>query len=331
MNHIRHDFERAMINHSERLNEASEREYMILAQSTQQADKDKLFNLINQDLFGGKTPFKRMTLNKFDLGSMAKVEKELNKNANAANALVLLGGDTTGIGRGEIMLAYIVENLCIGGGSEDIDLSLFNKTGKIMDQAELKEVSKSNDGFLKDWRTGAKHRPYVEQAKADLRTLYDGLKDVIPELNINTASGKDIASKVARDEGALFLNFARDIDPVEIMTPLQFEIEEIPTGELIIKKIGGGPLGALEDKKTIDTIRGILKGQNMINLKSYKNIEAELAKGFGSIKEKFVFIHTIGTKKKFGGIYFKNNLSGSPADTKIDAWTGGTVKVKVKA
>lgn len=331
MNHIRHNFERAMMNHSERLNEASDREYMILAQSTQKADKDKLYDLINEDLFGGKTPFKRMTLKKFNMGSMANVEKELKKNAAAANAIVQLGGDTTGIGRGEIMLAYIVENLCIGGGSEDIDLSLFNQTGKIMDQAELKECSKTNDGFLKGWRTGAKHRPYVEQAKSDLKTLYDGLKDIIPELNINTASGKEIASKVARDEGALFLNFVRDIDPVEVMTPLQFEIEEVPTGELIIKKIGGGPLGALEDKKTIDTIRGILKGQNMVTLKSYKNIEAELAKGFGSVKEKFVFIHTIGDNKKFGGIYFKDNLSSSPADTKLDAWTGGTVKVKVKA
>ena len=331
MNHIRHDFERAMMNHAERLNEASDREYMILAQSTQKADKDKLYDLINQDKFGGKAPFKRMTLDKFNVGSMAKVEKELKSNAAAADVIVQLGGDTTGIGRGEIMLAYIVENLCIGGGSEDIDLSLFNKTGKIIDQAELKECSKTNDGFLKGWRTGAKHRPYVEQAKADLKTLYDGLKDVIPELNINTASGKEIASKVARDEGALFLNFVRDIDPVEVMTPLKFEIEEVPTGELIIKKIGGGPLGALEDKKTIDTIRGILKGQNMITLKSYKNIEAELAKGFGSVKEKFVFIHTIGKKKKFGGIYFKDNLSSSPSDTKLDAWTGGTVKVKVKA
>ena len=223
MNHIRHDFERAMMNHTERLNEASDREYMILAQSTQKADKDKLYDLINQDLFGGKAPFKRMTLKKFNMGSMAKVEKELKNNAGAATALAQLGGDTTGIGRGEIMLAYIVENLCIGGGSEDIDLSLFNQTGKVMDQAELKECSKTNDGFLKGWRTGAKHRPYVEQAKSDLKTLYDGLKDVIPELNINTASGKEIASKVARDEGALFLNFVRDIDPVEVMTPLKFQ------------------------------------------------------------------------------------------------------------
>lgn len=331
MNHIRHNFERAMNNHSSKLNEASERDYMVLAQSNKKEEKDQLFNLINQDLFGGQAPFERITLKDFNLGSMAKVEKILKKNPKAATVLTNLGGDVTGIGRGEIMLAYIVENLGIGGGAIDIDLTLYNDKGGILDQAELKEVKMSRDGFLYGWRTGARHRSIIDTAKNDLEALYQGLKDVLPELDVKTKGGAQIQSLVARGEGAAFIKLVKDMDPVVVQAPLSFEIAESPSGELVISKNGGDTIGDLKDAKTLDLIKGILAGQNVQTLKSYKNIEAELVAGFGNIKEKFVFVHTIGNNKKFGGIYYKDQISGKTADTKLDAWSGGTIKVRVKA
>jgi hypothetical protein len=313
------------------LNEASESDYLSIAQSSSNEDRKRLYDLINQDYFGGKEPFERIKLDSFSSSNMAKVDKILSRNAGAATTLANIGGNVTGIGRGEIMFAYIIENCGVGGGAVDIDLSLYNDKGGIMDQAECKEVSMSKDGYLYGWRTGAKHRSVIEQAKADLKALYMGLKDVIPELNTNTAEGKDIQNKVARDEGAKFINIVKDLDPVIVTTPLTFSMSVSPEGQVVVSKTGGEPIGNISDKKTIDSIKSLLSGQNQTSLKSYKQIEEELVAGFGAIKEKFVFLHTIGTKKKYGGIYFKDNISGTVGDTVLSAWTGGSIQVRVKA
>ena len=331
MNHLRLDFERAMQKYSQ-VNEGSQREYMGLAQSSKKEDKDKLYNMINIDFFDGEAPYKeRLNIKSFNDSDLASVEKLLKTNSKAANILVDLGGDVTGIGRGEIMMAYIVENCGIGGGSQDIDLTLYNDKGGVLDQAELKEVKLSKDGFLYGWRTGAKHRGVITNTITDLKNLYLGLKDVLPELNTKTSQGSLIQNNVAKGEGAKFINLIKDLDPVIVKSPLTFDVQESPEGNLIISKVGGDAIGDLNSKSTLDSLKTMLSSQNKIELKSFSTIESELAAGFGSVKEKFVFIHTIGNKKKFGWIYYKSNISSSVKDTKFDAWSGGTVKVRVKA
>ena len=312
------------------IKEGSERDYMYLAQSNKKVDKDTLYDVINDDLFNGKPPYKnRLKFKKFSKGDMNKVMKHLKSNQSAANTLASLGADVTGIGRGEIMLAYIIENCGIGGGSQDIDLTLYNDKGGVLDQAELKEVQMSKDGWLYGWRTGAKHRPIIQQTLADLKSLYLGLKDVIPELDVSTKQGSEIAALVGRQEYAKFVKLVRDIDPVKVQTPLTFEIEEAPTSELVISKIGGETLGDLTDTKTLNKIKNLLSAQNTQELKSFEQIEIELAAGFGKVNEKFVFVIT-NSKKQFIGINYKDTLSGNTSQTQFSAASGGTVKVKVK-
>lgn len=329
MNNLRVDFERAMQKYSQ-VNEGNQREYMGLAQSSRKEDKDTLYNMINADLFKNKAPFERIKLDSFSAANMAKVDSILSKDKTAATLLTNLGADVTGIGRGEILMAYVIENCGIGGGSQDIDLTLYNDKGGILDQAECKEVKISKDGYLYGWRTGAKHRSVIELAKADLKNLYMGLKDVLPELSTNTPEGKDIQNKVARDEGAKFINIVKDLDPVVVTTPLTFSISMSPEGDLVVSKTGGKPIGNISDAKTLSTIKSILSEQNQTQLKSYTQIEQELVAGFGAIKEKFVFVQT-NSSKKYGGISFKDNISGNVGETLLYAWTGGSIQVKVKA
>ena len=89
------------------------------------------------------------------------------------------------------------------------------------------------------------------------------------ELSTNTPEGKDIQNKVARDEGAKFINIVKDLDPVVVTTPLTFSISMSPEGDLVVSKTGGKPIGNISDAKTLSTIKSILSEQNQTQLKSY--------------------------------------------------------------
>jgi len=303
--------------------------YLSLAQSTNIEDKDELFNTINNDLFGGKAPFgDRLEMKSFSKSSMSKVAKTLSKDKNSAE--ILFNTKVDGIGRGEIMLAYIVKNLCIGGGSASIDLTIFNKRGGTIDQAELKEVKIDGSGWMHNWRTGANHRQYINQAIEDLRNLYNGLQGHMIELDPSTPAGKEIKRKVGSGEMTGFLSIIRDIDPAEIIAPLSFDIQISPTEDLTIAT-NGKLIGDLSKKETLDKIRAMLSAQNIIVLKSFNTIETELAAGFGSVKEKFVFIEGIGKgQKSMGRIIYMDNLPGTTDELIIGEVTQGIIKVKVK-
>lgn len=327
---IRTRFQIAMDRDNVQLNESIERNLLSIANSPDNNEREKLYNIINENYFDGKAPFERINLNSFSSSNMTKVDKILSKNKSAANILVNIGAEITGVGRGEIMFAYIIENCSVGGGSADIDLSLHDNKNRIIDQVECKEVNKTTDNYLNDWRTAARHRPIIKQAILDLKNLYNNLKDVLPELSTETVEGRDIQSKVARDEGSKFINIVKNIDPVIVTNPLAFSIKLSPEDELLIQHQSGENIGNITDTKTIDKLKSLLSKENKVQLKSYKQIEKELVEGFGKIDEKFVFVRTIGNTKKYGAIYFKNNISGKVGETLIDRWTGGTIKVKVK-
>lgn len=327
--HIRIEFERAMVMRKLLL-EGNESTYLTLAQSTVSEDKDALFNAINDDLFNGKAPFG----NRIELTSFKDISKQItqfiSKDKKKADDLFNLKAD--GIGRGEIMLAYIVKNLAIGGGSQNIDLTLFSKNGGVVEQAELKEVEIDNEGWLKNWRTGVNHRGYIIQAMTDLKALYYGLLDSgLPELDPSTPKGKKIQRSVGNGELSSFKTLARDIDPVEVITPLSFNIQITPTKELNISTSAGELIGDLSKKETLDKTRNMLSQQNTVILKSIKTIEEELVAGFSSIDEKFVFIEGIkGNPKKLGRIIYMDRLPSDVAKHQIDTITQGNIKVKVK-
>lgn len=310
---------------------ASDKGLMALAQSSNPEKKRKLFDQINKRFFKGEAPFgEPQFASAFTEKLINELADKLSQNQAAATKIHNLGGNITGIGRGEILMAYMISNCTIGGGSQNIDLTLFDEKGSsILDKAECKEAKKSNDGYLYGWRTAANHREYIDIARRDLNALYNALKDVHPSFSIQTPEGADIESKMSRGEGSGFIKVVKDIDPVIIQTPLTFDIKELD-GDLIISKVGGQPIGSLSDKGIMRDIKVLLSSQNTTTIKSYRTIENELIQGMGSVKEKFIFVQSIGTNHKFGDMYYFRNLPGRVGSMKLDAFTGGTVKVRIK-
>ena len=343
MNHIRGNFQ-AQIDKANKLYEAASiAELERLAQTPTLEAKQELFDKINADYFGGKAPFgEPIEIKRIDDSSMQKVWSKMSKGAKK-DIGALFGIKKVGIGSGEIMMAYLVKNLIIGGGSADVDLNLFDMKAaekgsfKLIDKAELKEAALSTDGYLKDWRTGTKHRGVIANAVNDLRKLYLSIRSTIPELNPETPEGKE-AEKMAigKGEWAKVLRVIRDLHPIEVGPKVSFDLEITPDEDINVY-IQGNLIGEIKDSKTMDTVKSILKRDSK-PLKSFKDIEEDVAKGFGSIKGKFVFVQTSGSNKETGkgnknvrGVFYKENLPGNTDELKIDKVTQNLVKVKVKA
>lgn len=311
---------------------ASDSRLLALAQSSNPKDKRKLFEQCNNRFFGGEAPFgEPIFAEKFSQQLFNELNDKLTTSNNAAKATKLfnVGGDTTAIGRGEVLLAYLIENCTIGGGSQNIDLSLTDKNGnELGEKCECKEAKKSKEGWLYGWKTAANHRGIIDSAKRDLRALWNALKDIQPEFTGDKSA--EISDKMERGEGTQFIKVVKDLHPVEIQVPLTFDIKELH-GDLVISKVGGQVIGSLSDKKILSELKILLKHQTRTRIKSYKTIEKELAEAFGNIKEKFVLCHSIGNKHKFGKFYFYDSLPGRVGSMRIAQMTAGTIKVEVKA
>ena len=313
--------------------EANIGKYQSLGQLNNLKAKQQMFDLINKDYFKGVSPFsKRLTLTKIDDSTMQEVFQLMSEDIDAANKLFNL--KRTGIGSGEILMAYLVENLTIGGGSADVDLNLFDsKSGKFLSAgiAELKEVTRTNDGFLTGWRTGARHAAIRAQAITDIRNLYLSVRDAITELDPTTKAGQVAEKSAAKGEYTTLLKYFKDLDAIPAAADRDFKLRQGGKGEIIVK-FQGNVIGNIDDAKTISEINKILSQDVNTNVKTYKQIEEEVAKGYGDIDEKFVFIRTTGKpgKKKMQGIYYKEKLPSNTKELKIAQVTQNTIKVKVK-
>ena len=343
MDYIRGNFQIEINKANELYEAATVSELERLAQTPTLEAKQQLFDKINAEYFGGKAPFgEPIEIKKIDESSMNKVFSKMKK-ASKNDMGAIFGIKKVGIGSGEIMMAYLVKNIIIGGGSADVDLNLFDMKSaekgnfKLIDKAELKEASLTKDGYLKDWRTGTKHRGVSANAVNDLRSLYLSIRNTIPALDMETAEGK-AAEKMAigKGEWAQVLRAIKDLDPIEIGPKVSFELEITPEEE-IIAYVQGNAIGNFKDSKTMDVIKNILKRDSK-PIKSFKDIEKDVASGFGAISGKFVFIQTSGSNKETGkgnknvrGIFYKDKLPGNVEELKIDTVTQNLVKVKVKA
>lgn len=310
----------------------------VLAQSHNLTDKRHLYDIINKEYFGGEAPFERITLKKFDESSVERLKSILQSKPVEGNVIWNL--KKIGIGRGEIALAYLVENLCIGGLSVDIDLTLFDSedsqwgTFNILDQAELKECKVTKDGYAKSWRTAAKHRPFVERAKTDLEALYHGLREDIPELDINTPYGRDAAEKAARGEYAAVLKHIKHIENAQTTIPSKFQIAKVGS-KLMVTSADGTKIGDLKNPDVLAKVEAMVSCDSTVVLKNYKQIEAELCEGFESVKEKFIFMQSRDARKgdpkgttRFIDAFYKENLIAD--ECRMEEVSAGTVKVGVK-
>lgn len=342
MNHIRGNFQ-AQLEKAEKLYEAASiAELERLAQTPTLEAKQELFDKINADYFGGKAPFgEPIEIKKIDNSSMQAVWSKMSKGSKK-DIGTLFGIKKVGIGSGEIMMAYLVKNLIIGGGSADVDLNLFDMKAaekgsfKLIDKAELKEAFLSGDGFLYGWRTGTKHRGAITVAMREFENLYNAVKTSIPELNPETPEGKKAQTNAFKGEYADVVRAVRDLHPIEVGPKVSFDLEITPEDDINVY-IQGNLIGEIKDSKTMDVVKSILKRDSK-PLKSFKDIESDLANAFGNIKGKFVFIQTSGSNKETGkgnknvrGVFYKDNLPGNSEELKINAITQNMIKVMVKA
>ena len=232
----RYNFERAMYDAVNENAHSSVGSWLSLAQQTNVQSKQMLYDRINKELFNGKPPYpKRLKLSKFDASSFKTVYSYLKKNKKAMNEL--FKQKIQGIGAGEIMLAYIVENLTVGGGSATVDLNLFNDNGTVFDECELKEAKLTGAGFLEGWQLGANHAKLSIKTIDDFKALYNEVKFQIPALDPNTDSGKELADGFTSGEWGT----APDGKRFRHLSA----IKEIPIGQDREFKLGPGPNGEI--------------------------------------------------------------------------------------
>lgn len=332
----RYNFEIAMydaVNENAHSNVGS---WLSLAQQSNVQSKQMMYDRINEELFDGTPPYpKRLKLSKFDASSFKTVFSYLKKNKKAMNEL--FKQKIQGIGAGEIMLAYIVENLTVGGGSATVDLNLFNDNGTVFDECELKEAKLTGAGFLEGWQLGANHAKLSIKTIDDFKALYNEVKFQVPALDPNTASGKELAGGFASGEwgtapdGKRFKHLSA-IKEIPIGQDREFKLGPGPNGEITVK-YNEELLGNLSDSKTIDKIKAALATKASSKVKTFDQIHTELIKSMGAIKEKFLFISTTGKSgnKSIQNFYFKKNLPGTTDKLQLHSITLNKCKFRVKA
>ena len=321
LNKVDHLFEK-------RVSNITDREALALAQSKLPQEKQELFDRINATYFKGKAPFgMRLKLSNLSSNSIKDIKKYLSKDIASANLLFRLKAD--GIGKGEIMMAYAVENLAIGGGSSDVDLNLFNESGKIIDTAELKEVTRQKNGRLIGWRTGKKWNDAKSKVWDELRKLYNLLKNSHKDLKLGTPIGNKIGSKMLDGEGSKFVAVAKDITELPPQFKKDFKVELGAEGELNIYTTSDELVGDINtDKGRQKLVREFKQSINNNKVMTYSEIESMAIKDWASKKEQFVFLVKDGSDG-FNDIVYLKNLKNNSKNMGLSSITQAPNGIKV--
>ena len=354
----RYDFERA-INSAAKTNAENEaliiESYIGSASTGSKAGQQNLFNSVNRTFKKNKCPWQgvkftstsdvkqqpdgRLWISKMDANTFRTVFNYLMLNKNEADSLLNIGRDDNGIGAGEIMLAYIVENIKIGGGSADTDLELFDEKWSAIKppngKCELKEAQLSK-GMLANWRTGAKHQGINSTYVPQLTALYDAVKYNIKEINPD-GDGKDLAAAggwinewgtVGGKRFKHIQNLSKEDIKALSSSERDFKIGpgKEDNGALVIKS-GDVELGKLSDPKTAEKIKSIIETE--VSVKTFNEIQEDVISEVGAISTPFLFIESNRAKKIVAFHYYKT-LPGKTSDISIHSITQGKFKYKIK-
>lgn len=354
----RYDFERA-INSAAKTNAENEaliiESYIGAASTGSKAGQQNLFNSVNRTFKKNKCPWQgvkftstsdvkqqpdgRLWISKMDANTFRTVFNYLMLNKNEADSLLNIGRDDNGIGAGEIMLAYIVENIKIGGGSADTDLELFDEKWSAIKppngKCELKEAQLSK-GMLANWRTGAKHQGINSTYVPQLTALYDAVKYNIKEINPD-GDGKDLAAAggwinewgtVGGKRFKHIQNLSKEDIKALSSSERDFKIGpgKEDNGALVIKS-GDVELGKLSDPKTAEKIKSIIETE--VSVKTFNEIQEDVISEVGAISTPFLFIESNRAKKIVAFHYYKT-LPGKTSDISIHSITQGKFKYKIK-
>ena len=353
----RYDFERALHSAAKTNaeNEALIIESYIGAASTgSKASQQNLFNSINKNFKKNICPWQgvkftstsdvkqqpdgRLWISKMDANTFGVVFNYLNLNKKEANELFNIGRDDNGIGAGEIMLAYIVENIKIGGGSADTDLELYNEKWSPIKppsgKCELKEAQISK-GMLQNWRTGAKHQGINSDYVPELTALYDAVKYKIKEINPD-GDGKDMAASggwinewgtVGGKRFKHIQNLTKEDIQALSSSERDFKIGpgEEDNGALVIK-YNDVELGKLSDSKTAEKIKKIL--DTSASVRTFTEIQDDVIAAVGDIDTPFLYIES--KAHKMVAFHYYKRLPSKTSELQIYSITQGKFKYKIK-
>jgi len=261
--------------------------------------------------------------NDFDLPMVPAMEANSVKDVvNKYNTLLkkdkskiekLFNLEFTGVGRGEVMLAYLFEDISIGGGLQDFDVTFREEA------IEVKEVRYSKKHHAgTNFRFGTVVGEYLTASFLELKKLYDVARHYVPHLNT-----EDFQAKVARGEMALTDLREFDLSSVTHLKELGVIINSdgyVIHGEndILGNMADGNIWGKLEPYFKVDK-----------NVKTFGQIEKDLAKKISSSSE----------LKGLGYFFFAGQKGGSlelfyeksfPKKIRISRATGYKVYVDVK-
>jgi hypothetical protein len=210
-----------------------------------------------------------------------------------------------GVGHGEILLSSLHPKLTINGGSESYDVNFMG------DKFEVKGVN-INNGVASNFRLGVESKPAILNALSEIRDLYHLVKIYVPE--IDTPAWK---IKVDKGEMTALRKFLSNFD---LTIAEGLEKLNVSIHKNLDVKHNGVTIGSLLDNDIIKKLK-ILAVSDYKKIKSYNEIEQELAKELANHDMKYLFLD-IKTLK----LYYKERLS----DTFIESITGGIIKVKCR-
>lgn len=216
-----------------------------------------------------------------------------------------------GTGRAEVMLAFIHDELSIGGGSQNYDVDFFNE------KIEVKEVVLSRPRGSKavyggNFRLGVDSTHLLKRAYEELVELYSVARHYIPSID-NDSFAENVYKK-----GGIALGELRNWK-----IPDNLEVEEI---DLNIKKSGyithnSEIIGNLKDKGILRSILSLFNSPKKV--KSFGEIERTLEAGLAAHDMQYFFF---GNLKSGIPLYYKKRIDS----IRIEAATGHKVKFQVK-
>jgi hypothetical protein len=167
------------------------------------------------------------------------------------------------------MLAYLFEDISIGGGSQDFDVSFRDIS------IEVKEVrySKKNHAGT-NFRFGTVIGEYLANSYLEMKKLYNVARHYVPHLNT-----PDFRAKVSRGEMALSDLREFDLSSVSKIKELSVNID--PKGYVVHGE--NDIIGNMKDGDIWDKIQPYFEVDK--NIKTFDEIEKDLAKKISSSSE----------------------------------------------
>ena len=268
------------------------------------ADKSKTEEL--RELINAKHKITK-DVGKISATTPEKFVTEFNKalTKNKAIFTKIFNDVPKGVGPGEVLLAYLSDNVTIGGGRSNFDVEL--GTHKI----EVKAPKVDKNLFAYNFRLGVDSRGALINTLKEIKALYKVAKFYIDEIN-----NDEMLSKIDRGEMTSLKKHLKGFDPSVAAGYEKLDINVFKNQKVIFQ---GKTIGKLTDKDILSKLK-TLATTEYTKIKGYDEIETGLEAKLSSHKMKYFFFN-IDTLE----LYYKPKLSGSV----IDTITGGSIKVRV--